>query len=134
MAKQSAGNAQQAHTLTSTRERELTTLHERLLTWVSTDSLTETAAVEPARAQNAVLIEEGVESVGAEQAGDQPTAALKGTAAGELTDDERAELSSSLDLDRAWSAGDGSRRGVTGDGASPTSSIAVDRGRDGPFL
>jgi len=132
-AERAAGRIHQAHTLTLVRERELTTLHERLLVRVSTDSLAGTVATEPARAASAVSIEGGVAAAGANRGAGQPAAALKGTVVGELTDDERAELLSSRHLDQAWSSGDGSRRGVTGDGASSIS-FPEDRDRDGPEL
>ncbi|MBY6709084.1 MULTISPECIES: relaxase/mobilization nuclease domain-containing protein [unclassified Rhodococcus (in: high G+C Gram-positive bacteria)] len=133
-AERAAGHAHQAHTLTLVRERELTTLHERLLVRVGSDDAHSGGAPTRVTRRIAMPPEAGeIDRAARRAAGEdipQPPAARR-TVINDLPAEERDELLAMLERGRAQAVDERRvRRGVAGDGAHGAGTSLSDQERD----
>lgn len=135
-AERAAGHAQRAQELVQVRERELKSLHSRLLADVDAGALRVSTPTRAVAAPGEVgEVDRLARRAAGEDVSDSQTPRLTGTSVHDLPEDERVELLAALDQDRARAVGeDRIRRGLAGDGARSTSPELPEPGReqDGP--
>lgn len=135
-AERAAGHAQRAQELAQVRERELTSLHSRLLADVDAGTRRVVTATRAVAAPSEVgEVDRLARRAAGEDVSASPTPRLTGTSIHDLPEEERDELLAALDHDRARAVGeDRIRRGLAGDGARSTSSELPEpsREQDGP--